>query len=137
MPASTPSPYSADRNLLFGILALQMDFISRDALIAGMNAWVLDKTKPLSQVLIQQGALRSDAHTLLEALVQKHLELHDNDPERSLVALSSAGSVREELQQIADPELHASLAHVSAAHHGEEDAYATQPGTMGTPTSAG
>jgi hypothetical protein len=37
----------SDRNLLFGILALQMDFISRDALIAAMNAWVLDKAKPL------------------------------------------------------------------------------------------
>jgi hypothetical protein len=34
---------AADRNLLFGILALQMDFISRDALIQGMNAWVLDR----------------------------------------------------------------------------------------------
>ena len=35
---------STDRNLLFGILALQMDFISRDTLIEAMNAWVLDKT---------------------------------------------------------------------------------------------
>jgi hypothetical protein len=28
----------ADRNLLFGILALQMDFVGRDALVAAMNA---------------------------------------------------------------------------------------------------
>jgi hypothetical protein len=34
---------AANRNLLFGILALQMDFIGRDALIAGMNAWVLGR----------------------------------------------------------------------------------------------
>jgi hypothetical protein len=27
------TPTAADRNLLFGILAVQMDFISRDALI--------------------------------------------------------------------------------------------------------
>jgi len=37
---------SADRNLLFGILALQMDFISREQLISAMHAWVLDKGKP-------------------------------------------------------------------------------------------
>ena len=37
---------STDRNLLFGILALQMDFISRDGLIGAMNAWVLQKDKP-------------------------------------------------------------------------------------------
>jgi hypothetical protein len=41
-PAGRPS---ADRNLLFGILALQMGFLSRDALVAAMNAWVLDKTR--------------------------------------------------------------------------------------------
>ncbi len=43
-----------DRNLLFGILALQMDFISRDALVAAMNAWVLDKGRPLGQFLVDQ-----------------------------------------------------------------------------------
>jgi hypothetical protein len=37
MPDATPSRAAADRNLLFGILALQMDFISRDALIAAMR----------------------------------------------------------------------------------------------------
>ena len=45
----------ADRNLLFGILALQMDFVTRDALIAAMNAWVLDKQKPLGAILVAQG----------------------------------------------------------------------------------
>ena len=44
----------ADRNLLFGILALQMDFISRDALVAAMNAWGLNKSQPLSQVLVDE-----------------------------------------------------------------------------------
>jgi hypothetical protein len=45
---------NADRNLLFGILALQMDFISRDALVAAMNAWVLEKSKPLGEFLREQ-----------------------------------------------------------------------------------
>jgi hypothetical protein len=50
---SDPAPLhaAADRNLLFGILAVQLDFVSRDALIAAMNAWVLDKTKPLGRIL--------------------------------------------------------------------------------------
>ena len=41
---------TADRNLLFGILALQMDFISREALIQAMHAWVLAKAKPLDSL---------------------------------------------------------------------------------------
>jgi hypothetical protein len=55
MPEPAPTTASADRNLLFGILALQMDFISRDALIKAMHAWVLDKHKPLGQILVEQG----------------------------------------------------------------------------------
>jgi formylglycine-generating enzyme required for sulfatase activity/tRNA A-37 threonylcarbamoyl transferase component Bud32 len=110
-----PPPPATDRNLLFGILALQMDFICRDALIAAMNAWVLDKAKPLGQVLCEQGKLAADEHALLVALVQKHLEKHGNDPERSLAAVSSIRSVRQDLQEIADPDVQASLVHVSAA----------------------
>jgi eukaryotic-like serine/threonine-protein kinase len=60
-----------DRNLLFGILALQMDFISRDALVAAMHAWVLDKGKPLGQILVDQRALTADTHALLEAKQSK------------------------------------------------------------------
>ena len=39
----------ADRNRIFGILALQMDFLCRDALIAAMHTCVLEKTKPPTQ----------------------------------------------------------------------------------------
>src|SRR5260370_34597296 len=130
-------PFAADRNLLFGILALQMDFIRRDALIAAMHAWVLDKAKPLGEILREQKVLGADEHALLEALVQKHLALHGNEPAKSLAALSSVGSARQELEQIADPELHASLAHVSAASQAAEAAYVTRPSMVGTPTSAG
>jgi hypothetical protein len=136
---SEPAPHhpAADRNLLFGILALQMDFISRDALIAAMHAWVLDKRKPLGQVLLEQSALRPDAHALLEALVQKHLEMHGGDAEKSLAAVSSVGSVREELKQIADPDLQASLVHFSTMPGDGDDPYATQATTIGVPTSTG
>src|SRR5262249_22061160 len=72
MSDATPSRPSADRHLLFGILALQMDFITRDALIAAMNAWVLDKAKPLGQIMIEQGAIRADNRDLLDVLVSRH-----------------------------------------------------------------
>jgi hypothetical protein len=71
MPAA-----NSDRNLLFGVLALQMDFLGRDALIAAMHAWVLDKARPLGQILDEQQALRPDQRDLLDALVQKHLGRH-------------------------------------------------------------
>jgi len=49
------SSAAADRNLLFGTIALQMSVISRDALIAALNAWILNKSTSLSQFLQEQG----------------------------------------------------------------------------------
>jgi len=128
---------NTDRNLLFGILALQMDFIRRDALIKAMNAWVLEKAKGLGQILVEQKALGSDRHALLEALVQEHLKQHGNNPEQSLAAVSSAGLVREELKQIADPDLHASLARVSVARQAEAGSWGTNAPSVGSSTSSG
>src|SRR6516225_7297745 len=109
-PGASMSP--SDRNLLFGILALQMDFISRDALIAGMYTWVQDKTKPLGQILAEQGHLNPQHLALLEPLVQAHIEAHHNDPQQSLAALSSVSSVRRELAAVTDDDLQASLSKV-------------------------
>ena len=64
---------STDRNLLFGILAVQMDFVSRDALIAAMSGWVLAKHRPLGEILVEQEALSAANRDLLEALVSAHI----------------------------------------------------------------
>src|SRR5437870_1008912 len=56
----------ADRNLLLGILALQLDFLGKDALVKAMHAWVLEKAKPLGQLLQEQGALTAEEAALLE-----------------------------------------------------------------------
>src|SRR3954471_5518472 len=121
------SQHDADRNLLFGILALQTDFVSREALIRAMHGWVPDKGKPLGQVLREQQALGEDEHALLEALVQKHLRRHGDDPRQTLAALSSVGSIREELGQLADPDVRASLAHVPATLATGDGTPATRP----------
>jgi serine/threonine-protein kinase len=136
--SSSPSAKPADRNLLFGVLALQMDFISREALIGAMQAWVFKKDKPLGQILLDQGALAPDSHALLEALVQKHLTMHGGDAQKSLAALSSIASVRDDLKQITDPDVQASIVHVSASATRAPDAdpYATR-GSVGATTSTG
>lgn len=126
----------ADHNLLFGILALQMDFISRDALLAAMHAWVLQKNKPLGQLLVEQQALSGERHLLLEALVQEHLKQHGNNAEKSLAALSSLGSAQEALRQVADGEVQASLAHASAARL-EQPTWATHAPFVGEATASG
>src|SRR5438270_137121 len=101
------SSMQSDRNLLFGILAVQLDFISRDALIAAMHAWVLDKSKPLGQILVAHKALAPERRVLLDGLVQAHLEQHGGDPQQSLAALRPTPDVCDPLRQVADPDVQA------------------------------
>ncbi len=108
----------ADRNLLFGINALQNDFITRDALIAAMAAWALAKHRSIGEILVEQNALDPADRDALEAMIARRLAKHDNDPARSLAALSGAEVIAADLQRaIADPEIHASIAHVTADPH--------------------
>jgi hypothetical protein len=158
MPEPSPSSPAADRNLLFGILALQVDFITRDALIQVMNAWVLEKAKPLGQILVDQGVLRPDRRDVLENLVEAHLEAHGGHPAHSLAALSVRDTLRQDLEQVADPDLDASLARVPMAlpveaapdpmrppaaedshptRYPAADSHPTGEPSVGAPTSAG
>jgi serine/threonine-protein kinase len=115
----------SDRNLLFGMLALQMDFIGRDTLIAAMHDWVLEKTKSLGQILLDEGAIGPDEQGVLEALVQKHLQRHGNDPEQSLAALGAPAGLAQELRNVRDGDLQASLDSVAGA--ADTGAVATGP----------
>ncbi|MSQ94298.1 MAG: serine/threonine-protein kinase [Gemmataceae bacterium] len=119
-----PQP-TTDRNLLFGILAMQLDIITREQLLAAMQAWVFDKAKSLGEILQTQKALDQDNRQLLDTFVLKHLAKHDNNSEKSLAAISSVGNVRKELERITDPDLQASLVHVAAARPKEQDPWAT------------
>ena len=100
----------ADRNLLFGILAVQMNFISRDALITAMHAWVLDKQKPLGQILHEQQSLTTEQLQALDALIVQHLKVHGDDPDSSLAAIGGAAIDCSALESFRDDDVQASLA---------------------------
>ena len=106
---------NADRNLLFGILAFQMDFVDRDALIAAMNAWVVRKDHPLGQILVEQGALAEDERRLLDPLVEKHLARHGGDAQRSLISVAAEPGLQSALESVADYDFQASLMQVGQA----------------------
>ncbi len=127
----------ADRNLLFGLLALQNNFIDRDALLDAFSRWVHDRAVPLGQVLRDRGALDPDDHEALEGLLARYLKKFRDDPEKSLQHLSSIGSVRDDLARIADADLQASLAQVAAARP-DDDPYRTiGQASLGASTSIG
>lgn len=98
------SAAAADRNLLFGILALQLDFISREQLIGGMQNWVLAKDQPLADILALAGALSADDRATLEAVVARHLHNQQESPEPNVAAVETIGSVPQEQTRCSPPQ---------------------------------
>jgi PAS domain S-box-containing protein len=64
-----------DRNLLFGVLALQADLIDRDRFVQACALWAARKDRPLADLLVEQGWLtpqdRADVERLLERKLVK------------------------------------------------------------------
>jgi hypothetical protein len=132
-PKADPPRVEADRNLLFGILALQMDFVTRDALIAAMNAWVLEKTQPLGEILVARGALDPRDRDLLEPMIARHIQVHGGDPAESLAAVGAGSSTRDGLRSIADDDVQRSLGHLGIAATDTD----RTPAYVGAPTAPG
>jgi WD40 repeat protein/serine/threonine protein kinase len=124
----------ANRNLLFGAFALQMDFVTREQFIAAVSAWAQETTTPLSQIFVRQNVLGQDQQSLLESLVAKNLLRHGDDAEKCLAAIGPLDSSFDDLKRVVNAQRG-----TNATRGGRDptiaDPYATI--AVGTPTSAG
>ncbi len=108
-----PMSSSVERNLLFAIFALQADFLSRDHFLEGLNAWVLQKQRPIGDLLVERGFLEGEDRDVVSRLVERHIKKH-GDVHRSLAAIAPRGETREAIASIADSEVRKSLPPVGA-----------------------
>ncbi len=53
-----------DRNLLFGILAMQMDLITREQLVAAASKWLTDKSRSIEQIVIHETGHKENGRRL-------------------------------------------------------------------------
>ncbi|MFM7148990.1 MAG: protein kinase domain-containing protein, partial [Gemmataceae bacterium] len=104
---------SPDRNLLFGIVALQNNFVTGEQLSEVMLAWMNDRKKPVGEIFIQKGILQSEEISLLNDLAERQLRRFHGDVEKSIQAMELSNSAQRALGTIADPELRQSLAHLT------------------------
>src|SRR5271166_5663879 len=102
---SSMTRVESERTLLCGILAVQIGLIKQAALAAALHEWTRGKDRALAEILVEQGALDAEGKALVEALALKHLELHGDDPEKSLAVLQAGRSTRESLAGIGDPDV--------------------------------
>ncbi len=105
---SSPSA-SADRNLLFGALALQADLIDQCQFAEICIAWTARKRTPLADLLVERGWLSTEECADVEKLVARKLKKHGGDAHASLAAVTT-DAVRDSLADVADAEVRQSLA---------------------------
>jgi serine/threonine-protein kinase len=102
-----------DRNLLFGVLALQLDLLDRDRFVEACGAWAMRKDTPLADILVERGWLtphdRADVERLLERKLRKHGDAH-----ASLSAVAGP-EVRRALDTVSDADVEQSLANLPPA----------------------
>jgi serine/threonine-protein kinase len=91
------STSESERNLLFGLLALQNGLIDQSALVAAFHAWTRDRARSLADYLIGRGNLAEDEREPLDALVALHLKRNGGQAEQSLRSLPVDGSARDAL----------------------------------------
>lgn len=109
------SDSNTDRNLLFGILALQFNFITQENLVSATHEWVGNKSKSLDEILLERKMLGSAECDLLRSLLEKQAQLHDGDLCNTLASSSSISSVRDELEAIGDRDVNATLSFIASA----------------------
>jgi eukaryotic-like serine/threonine-protein kinase len=104
----------ADRNLLFGALAMQLELIDAHQFGDGCAVWALHRDRPLGEVLVERGWLTRDDHAEVERLVDRKLRKYGGDVHASLMAVASA-EVQGALAGIDDPEVVRSIGGAAVA----------------------
>ncbi len=103
-----------DRNLLFGVLALQAAFLDNNQFAEACAAWTTRKQTPLAELLVERGWLQPQERDEVERLVERHLKRHGGDVKKSLGAVADGG-IRDIVRDQGDEELRKSLSSLPPA----------------------
>jgi eukaryotic-like serine/threonine-protein kinase len=110
---AAPSPPDvrgiADRNLLFGVLAMQVDLIEPGQFADVCSAWATRKHVPLADLMVERGWLTPADKDEVERLLLRKLKRHKGDAAAGLAEVASPDIVRS-LGDVHDDEIHRSLA---------------------------
>jgi hypothetical protein len=132
LPMSPPavsvrSPSAADANLLFAVIAFQMEYLDTGQFAAACRAWGTGKSRLLADLLVERGWITMQAQEELAGVVERKLKRCGGDPHAALGAAAD-DAVRDAMRSIDEPrvqELLASL--IPAAGHVMLETIAHQP----------
>jgi len=113
MSESGKNDRTSDRNLLFGVLALQVDLLDAGRFAEACSAWSARKNTPLASLLVERGWLTPEDRADVDRLLERKLSKHNGDVQASLAEVMSE-STRKTLSNVADPDLHRTLNSIPA-----------------------
>ena len=97
-----------DRNLLFAVLALQDDILSREDFVRVCSLWAGDTDQSIAALMAQEGMLTPQDQGLVEARLERKLRHRGGDLRQSLAECLGA-DIRQSLGGALDPATLASL----------------------------
>jgi eukaryotic-like serine/threonine-protein kinase len=121
----------SDRNLLFGVLAMLTDAVTRDQFIEACTAWSASKDRPLAELFVERGWMSHDDRANVEKLLERKLKKHAGDARAGLAEVAG-DNVRHTIVEVADPDTRRTLATVAQMAAGPVHATTDfQPGSRG------
>jgi len=95
---------NTDRNLLFGALAFQNEYIDLAQFAAICRAWAADKSRPLADLLVERGWITIAVQAVLDEIVERKLKRYGGDAHATLGAVAD-GQVRDAIREVSDPDI--------------------------------
>ncbi len=102
-----------DRNLLFGVLALQADLIDAPQFVEACTLWAARKDVPLAELLIERGWILPADREHVDYLLRRKLHKHGNDIRASLATVGD--DIKRSLAAVEDADIRRSLAELPRA----------------------
>jgi serine/threonine-protein kinase len=98
-----------DRNLLFGVLALQDELIDARQFADLCAGWTLRRDKTLAELLLERGWITPDDRGEIDRRMERKIARYDGDVRATLQAIADGLGVRAALQSVDDPQVRSTL----------------------------
>ena len=111
------SHVDVDRNLLFGVIALQDDFIDQRQFSDVCAGWAIEMKAPLADLLLERRWITDDDRRAIEAKIERKIRKHKGNVRASLGEVAGPDE-RDAIRAIDHPEVRKSLSSLppSAGH---------------------
>ncbi len=86
---------SEDRNLLFGVMAVQLKFITPQALMEAAAAWATNRERALKDYLLDRGIITAKVAEMIEGLLDEQVRAHQGDVRATLKSFGGDRAVQE------------------------------------------